>query len=212
MGSAASIAQAARLRSGAPSHRCGRGARRAPSCAAAMAAGVGAHRGERVRAGARARAPGRATPPSRRASAPMSRAPQRYPPRARHELARAAAVAHDRRQAARQRFQHGVGQRVVERRQHEGVGGAVERLGVVLRAGERHAIGYAGDARALVARRVPIAPTTKRCAATGTAASASIARPDALARVLGADDQEHACVVGNAEIRANAVAMRLEPG
>ena len=64
-----------------------------------------------------------------------------------HELACAAAVAGDHGQAAGQRLQHRVGQRIVERRQDERVGGAVERARIGLRPRERDALRNAEASR-----------------------------------------------------------------
>ena len=57
-------------------------------------------------------------------------------------------------QAARERFHRGIGERVVERRQHERIGRAVVRRDVVLESGERHAVAHAVVAREGLVRTV----------------------------------------------------------
>ena len=92
----------------------------------------------------------------------------------------------DDRQPAGHGLQRRVGKRIVDRRQHEGIGGAVEgRRRPVCGPANVDALAHAERARqALVAR--PCAcrrPTIMRCAGSGNCASAAMRRRHALARV-----------------------------
>ena len=126
-----------------------------------------------------------------------------------HQFGGAGLPADDDRQAARERFQGSVRERVVEGREHEAVGRAVERPDVRLSAREMHAVADAGLGRSRAQRRfgailpddqeprVPVLEPRERGEQRG----------HALPRESRSDVQVHHRVVRNAELGAQPRAV-----
>ena len=110
-----------------------------------------------------------------------------------HEFGGAALGAGDHRQAAGHRLERGVGARIVQRRQHERVGGAVERPWFFLRPEQRDAIARrrARARRSLVAPPRLVAADDEQVAVARQPRERRDGARDALARVAGADEQEY---------------------
>jgi hypothetical protein len=135
-----------------------------------------------------------------------------YPARATvdDELTGAAAPAGHDGQAAGERLEHCVGQRIVYRRKHERVRCAVERARIPLRPREYNAIAYAGapSEPAIESRRLVAADDheTRLCRQSRERANGG---RDTLARIARANEQEDDVLVGEAEARADRPRCRL---